>query len=105
MDRTLSKEEQSLLLYLESRAVDGAGTIDSRHINPEDYEKMKLWRQEGFIKMGRISKTKENEKKLPSIWCDHWVEMSELAWQAAQALRKERAERLLTNRLWLKAEE
>ena len=36
--KDLTKEERSLLLCLETRAVDYGGTVDARHMNQDDFK-------------------------------------------------------------------
>jgi len=39
----MTKNERSLLLYLETRAVDYGGIVDTRHMNQDDMEIAKEW--------------------------------------------------------------
>ena len=83
----LTKDETSLLLYLETRAVDHAGRVDQRHMNDEDRKKCEDWADTGFISYGRIIAT----DCIPTG--THWVHLSTEAYALAALYRRERAER------------
>ncbi len=97
--RKMTKEEKSLLLFLECRAVDHGGRIDTRHMNTEDMKIAIQWDTQGFIKFGRIAS--ENLSKLGS----HWCQLSDEAWRVVGIERKARADRLWLIRLWKTTEE
>lgn len=40
---TLTKDERSLMLYLETRAVDHGGRVDTRHMNARDMKTAQRW--------------------------------------------------------------
>ena len=42
-NKPLSKDEKSLLLFLETRAVDYGGRVNVQHMNLEDMEIAKRW--------------------------------------------------------------
>lgn len=54
MVKVETKLERSLILYLESRAVDNSGLLDNRQMNKEDMDLCKKWNEIGFIKFGRV---------------------------------------------------
>jgi len=83
----MDKQAESLLLYLETRAVDYHGRVDFRHMNEEDVAIANRWSREGYIQFGRI---RSDDVTLQG---SHWVVLSERAWQDVHALRKDRAER------------
>ena len=95
----MTKDERSLLLFFETRAVDHAGKVQTLHINDEDYEIADRWNKEGFIAFGRIARED----------CDrygtHWCQLSEEAWSLAHAERRIRAGNLWNKRGWQTAEE
>jgi len=96
----MTKDELSLLLYLETRAVDHGGKVDIAHMNLEDMDIVERWNCEGFIEWGRIySKhvTITESKKIT-----HWVVLSKKAWKQAHIERRNRADRMWRNRPWLK---
>jgi len=80
----MSKDEKSLLLYLESRVVDNGGQVDTRHMNAEDRKIASRWRDCGFICYGRIPfiMIKNNST--------HFVILSNKAWLLASECRKAR---------------
>jgi hypothetical protein len=86
---TMTRDERSLLLFLETCAVDYGGKVDARHMNDDDFNIAKQWNAEGFIEFGRIKFHDIVEKKT------HWVTLSIDAWTLAHTERKERAERLI----------
>ena len=87
-----TKDQRTLLLYLECRAVDTGGRVHGQHMNAEDFSQAAEWNEAGFIGFGRIA----------SEDCDqygaHWVTFSDAAWEAAHRERRARAERMLENR-------
>lgn len=80
-EQLLSKAEQSLLTYLETRAVDRAGRVDARRMNREEFEIVERWNEEGFLRFGRIKSKDHNADGT------HWVELSDEAWAAVAAVR------------------
>jgi hypothetical protein len=90
----MTKDERSLLFYLESCAVDQGGKIDCRRMNAEDHLIAEQWRAEGFIEFGRLKMsagTKEFNGKFPQL--THYVKLSDKAWTVIAQERKERAQR------------
>lgn len=87
---TMTSDERSLLLYLETRAVDHGGIVDTIHMNKEDMDIAKKWDKEGFVKFGRI--------KFHSITSagTYWCELSDEAWQLAHAERKAKCARIMS---------
>jgi hypothetical protein len=83
----LSKDQISLLLYLETRAVDHAGRVDGSHMNAKDFSQAELWKSEGFIEFGRIASG--DTKKSGA----HWVRLSNDAWAIVAAERRASADR------------
>lgn len=84
---SLSRDKQSLLLYLETRTVDYFGRVDTSRMNAIDFEIAAAWAGEGFIQFGRIRSSDHNDQGT------HWVTLSEEARTLAHALRTERAAR------------
>lgn len=87
----MSKDERSLLLFLESCAVDKHGRVNQVHMNKLDFEIAERWNDEGFIEFGRICF--DNVSSNGAFWCH----LSEHAYALASSERKARAERC-----WLK---
>jgi len=89
----MTKDEKSILLYLESCATDDIGRIDSRKINDIDLEIMKKWNKSGFISFGRLRSADIKSGSFKATW----VKLSDEAWETAFKLRKERALRMEKN--------
>jgi hypothetical protein len=90
----LPKEELSLLLYFESRAVDNGGTLQSVRMNQSDFETAKRWNAKGFVSFGRIAAA--DLKRYEGLATDHWCVLSDSAWAVAHAERRARAERRMS---------
>lgn len=93
--RNMTKEEKSLLLFLETRAVDYGGRVNTLHMNGEDFDIAKRWDEEGFVGFGRIVARNHNSDG------SHWVKLSDEAWKLAHKERKARAKRMWDNKTWL----
>lgn len=50
----MTREELSLLLFLETQAVDYRGNVDVRHMNGDDHEIARQWVKRGYIEFGRL---------------------------------------------------
>ena len=103
--KDLSKDERSLLLFLETQAVDYCGAVDATHMNKEDFDIAKKWKEEGFIKFGRIYSEDLNTTIVFKHLGTHWVELSDQAWEFAHQERKARSDRMTKVRKWRKTEE
>ncbi len=82
-----TREELSLLLYVESVAVEKSGRLNLRAINAQDSRTLDAWKADGFIEYGRIRAADINSDGAM------WVKLSEEAWAAASAERRARAVR------------
>ena len=98
----MTKDERSLLLFLETCAVDYGGKIDARHMNKDDFRIAESWDRSGYLKFGRIC-----YKDIPSSVTakTHWVELSEDAWKDAHAERRARFDRIESKRTWNRTED
>ena len=85
----MSKDERSLLLYIESVSVEYGGLIDSRKINVGDREILERWDQSGFISYSRL--TWASIQTLHNKHCTDLVYLSEEAWRLAHEERRARA--------------
>jgi hypothetical protein len=94
LDR-MNKDERSLLLFLETQAVDGCGLVGSAHMNTEDMEIAGRWADSGFIRFSRM--LSEFLGTMPSK--SHVVVLSGLAWECAGIERRRRAERVLRTKI------
>jgi hypothetical protein len=95
----MTKTELSLLLYLETRAVDYGGRVAQEKMNDEDRNIITKWVKEGFIEFGRIA------LKYVNIEGSAWVRLSEKAWNLAHIERINRATRMWEKRTWRKTSE
>jgi hypothetical protein len=90
--------ESSLLLYLETCAVDHAGAVVAMRMNAEELALARRWAAEGFIEFGRIRsdsiKPGGPHNPAPTMW----VHLSDEAMEEAHAFRAARARRLWINR-------
>jgi hypothetical protein len=100
--KDFTKAERSLLLYLETCAVDNFGLIDMRKMNAEDMAIANRWDELKFVRYGRIAFESIKSFSKPYM---HWCELGELAWQLAHEERKARAARMLKKRTWTRTEE
>lgn len=96
---TMTRDERSLLLYFESRAVDNSGRIDMRRMNKYDREIAEKWNSEGFARFGRIAAEYLTDQGT------HWCHLSDEAWRLVHAERKARAAHTWENRRWQTTEE
>ena len=90
----LSKDEKSLLLFLETCAVDLNGRVNTKHMNDTDHEIAKKWNTEGFVGYGRIIMADCNTQG--AMWC----KLSDNAWDIVKQLRQDRAVRGFENRVY-----
>lgn len=100
----MTKDELSLLLYLESVAVDHAGRITDTRMNAEDWKNLKAWTESGYVASGRIASnyvTMSDQLRRTS----QWVVLSDKAHEDVAAERKARAERAWANKNYMTTEE
>lgn len=88
----MTRDERSLLLYIETCAVDQGGRVDPRKINDVDRKILKRWEKECLIAYGRIV------AKDCSPSATHWVRLSGEAWLLAYEERRARAKRMWEDR-------
>lgn len=93
---TMTSDERSLLLYLETRVVDHGGLVDIIHMNKEDMNIAEKWNKEEFAKFGRIRFRSITKEKGRTSCVSHWCELSEEAWNLAHAERKARCKRIMS---------
>lgn len=88
--KDMSKKERSLLLYLESRAVDNGGVVCMLRMNAEEITIAEEWKASGFLREWRRipyhAITQQGESQL--------VELDPHAFELAHEERLERAKRL-----------
>ena len=91
----MSKDVLSLLLYLETCAVDHGGLVNMRHMSAEDMTIAEAWNEKEFIGFGRVCM-----KDIKRHGYTHWVTLSDRAWKAAHRERLARAARMWKRRKW-----
>jgi len=103
----LTKDERSLLLYLETCATDHGGLVDRRRMNEEDVAIVERWDKEGFLAFGRIcfDDIKTLAKSCGPKRYTHWCELSDKAWKSAHVERRARSHRIMSKRTWKKTSE
>ena len=89
-----TEEEKSLLMYLETCAVDHDGRVDLRHMNGEDIGVVARWAETGAIVWWKRLRAREIKRlqKCGSHATYH-VNLGGDAMAAAHRLRSERAQR------------
>lgn len=95
MIRDLSWTEQSVLLYLETCAVDQAGMVEAVRMNSEEFDIIDRWKQTGFVKFSRLPADYVMKQKGRRDQKTHIVALSQDAWETVQAYRRGRADRML----------
>lgn len=83
--KELTFKEQSLLLYIETCAVDYGGHLDSRRINDEELNLLHKWQERGYIYLEHINVSDYN---------NIMVDLSEEAWLDAHRYRRVRYSRM-----------
>lgn len=97
--KDMTRDEKSLLLFLETRQVDYGGRVNTQHMNSDDMEIATKWNKSGFVGFGRIVIRNHNSDGT------NWCKLSQEAFKIAHKLRKERADRMWQNKTWLSTEE
>lgn len=97
----MTKDERSLLLFLETRATDHGGKVATVHMNKEDFEIAERWTAKGFVEFRRIPFHDINNKVPRPKVCTYFVTLSEEAWTAAHAERRARCKRIRSKIGWL----
>jgi len=86
-----SKDEKSLLLYLETCLVDNRGNVTGVRMNDADFVIIKKWKEEGSISFQRVP---FHEITTAGVFPQtHTIKFTDEAWKLAHKFRRERAER------------
>lgn len=102
----LTKDERSLLLFLETQAVDYGGVVDVAHMNRDDFAIAERWKGSGLIEFGRIASACISRSPAPNrMRPTHWVHLSDEAFALAHEERKARSARMWERRKWMTVEE
>lgn len=96
---TMTKDERSLLLFFECKAVDSSGRFHGQHLNADDFDLAAQWNKERFIENGRIASEHINERG------QYWCALSDEAFALAAEERKARARRTWTKRSYRTTDE
>lgn len=99
----MNKEELSLLLYLETRAVDHRGRVDHDKMNDDDREILQRWSAAGFVRTGRICF--DDILKNVNERCSTWISLSDEAFAAAHQERLSRARRTWEDKKYMTTDE
>lgn len=86
------REQLSLLLYLETCAVDGRGVVNQVHMNDDDRAQALRWAESGYI-VYQHRPEEEIREMTRTSQKTHVVILSDAAWKDAHAERRARAER------------
>lgn len=87
----LSQDERSLLVYLETRAVDHGGIVAGHHMNEMELKVAEEWNRENFIRFTRLRPDFLDDVKKNGG--SHAVELSDIAYNCVTLIRKRRAKR------------
>jgi hypothetical protein len=98
--KDLTKDEISLLLYVETCMVDNHGRLESLRMNDTDFENLEKWNNEGFVLFGRLKyRYIAAIQKMRVLYKPtHWARLSDEAWNLVHTLRHERAERMINSK-------
>lgn len=88
----MTKDERSLLLFLEDAMVNKSGAFSPAHINNDDQKILDEWNELGFVESGRV------KFKYIKGGYSRWCRLSDEAWMLAHQERKARAKRLQLRR-------
>lgn len=86
---TMSMNERSILLYLESRAVDAGGLCKAVHMNQDDFSDIEKLKAAGLVEFFRIPAALLGQGS-DKAWT-HWTRLSDAGFELAAACRKLRA--------------
>ena len=88
----MTKEEESLLLFLETQIVDHRCLVGEVHMNDDDMKIAKRWDKKKYIVFGRLKMRDipKSGKRSPH----YGVQFSETAWSDAHRIRRERGHRI-----------
>lgn len=95
MTQIESRDEKSLLIFFEQMAVDYGGLLQNSKLNADDFRIAEKWRDDGFIKFGRIKL--DDVPKATGCGSSpraYWVVLSDEAWELAAKERRARFERI-----------
>jgi hypothetical protein len=87
---TITREQASILLYVESCAVEYGGLLEGVRINATDLRALVSLTEAGYLTFGRIP-----GKLLGSFQrgVTHWCDLTDAGWALAHQMRRARAAR------------
>ena len=90
---TMTRDERSLLLYLETCAVDQGGLAEGRRMNKEDHEAAKKFAELKLAYLYRVPATILFDDNLEQVLrkYTHWVTLTPAGFELAHRLRVRRA--------------
>lgn len=98
---TMTRDEVSCLLYLETVCVDYSGLAQSVRMNKDDHEAIARFREAGLLEFGRVpARLLRRDETYPR---DYWVTLTDAGWTLAHQLRRARAAKLSKRRLEIDA--
>ena len=97
MEQPLSKDEESILLYLETCLVDNNGRMEEKRMKEVDFRIMETWKMAGLIDYSRLpfKEIEKLRKMTSSREYTHWVLFTDKAWELAHQHRKIKSERMI----------
>jgi hypothetical protein len=91
MASELTRDQKSLILYVETRCVDHDGLLRGEQMNQEDRENLKVFQESGHLTYGRVPAMMLSKLSGQT----HWATLTDAGFALAHALRKERASRII----------
>jgi len=94
----LTRDERSILLYLEACLVDQLGRAEGQRMNEDDFKAIEILKKKGLIKgFGRIKyRAVQKLRYGPSAKVyTNWVRLTDKGWKVVHQLRKERSDRMI----------
>lgn len=90
MTSELTRDQQSIILYVEARCVDHDGLLRGAQLNADDHVNLQAFQESGHLTYGRVPAAMLS--KLDGT--THWATLTDRGWALAHELRKGRADRI-----------
>jgi hypothetical protein len=87
---SMSKDERSFLLYVETQCVDAGGLLEGIRMNEADHEAAIRFEAAGLMRFGRMPARLLGSKYGPQR--THYAELTDAGWELAGLLRRRRSE-------------
>ncbi len=101
----MTKDERSLLLFLETCVVDQGGLVDTRHMNDADQKIVDVWKACGWVDYGRVRFGDLERLQTGKHQMTHWIELTDEMFRLAHEERRARSTRMSEARTWKKTKE